>query len=161
MYTEGSSALKTEYYTLDAPKKRTSKKVKTSGVASAKAARKSALRMKKRIVASLLLAFAMSFIVLFRYAAITAEYNKLSETKEELELISAKVVEKQVKADGNMDPKRVAQEAERLGMHQPTNNQIAYISLGNTDNGEVLKVEEKSSFNAFINRASVILEYIY
>ncbi len=161
MYTEGSSALKTEYYTLDAPKKRTSTKAKKTRETSAKASRKRVLRMKKRIVGTMLLAFAMSFIVLFRYAAITAEYNKLSHTKEELELMTAKVVEKQVKAEGNMDPKRVAQEAERLGLQQPAKSQIAYISLGNTDNGEVLKAEEKSSFSAFINRASVILEYLY
>ncbi|MBE7033514.1 MAG: hypothetical protein E7406_04725 [Ruminococcaceae bacterium] len=161
MYTEGSSALKTEYYTLDAPKKRTSAKTKKARVSSAKASRKKVLKIKKRIVAAILLAFAMAFTVLYRYAAITAEYNKLSRTKERVELMTAKVVEKQVKAEGNMDPKRVEQEAIRLGLRQPSKNQIAYISLGNTDGGEVLKVEEKSSFSAFINRASVILEYLY
>lgn len=161
MYTEGSSALKTEYYTLDAPKKRTSEKAKKHRATSAKSSRKRVLRMKKRIVASILLVFAMSFVILFRYAAITAEYSKLSKTKEEVELMTAKVVATEAKAEGNMDPKRIAQEAERLGLQQPTKNQIAYISLGNTDNGEVLKVEEKSSFSAFINRASVILEYLY
>ena len=161
MYTDGSNALKTEYYSRAASQKKATGKAKKTTAGVKKASRKKVLLIKKRVVAAMFLAFAMSFIVLFRYAAITAEYSKLSNTKEELELISAKVVEKQVKAEGNLDPKRIDQEAERLGLRPPTKNQRAYISLGNTDNGEVLKVEERSSFSAFINRVSVILEYLY
>ena len=67
MYTDGSSALKTEYYTLDAPKKRTSTKAKKTREASAKASRKKVLRIKKRIVAAMLLTFAMAFIIIYRY----------------------------------------------------------------------------------------------
>ena len=160
MYTDGSSALKTEYYTSDVPKKKSAGK-KTNGRTSVKLSHKKALRMKKRIVRAILVAFALSFVVLLRYAAITAEYNKLSASKENLELISAKVVEQQVKAEGNLDPKKIEQEAQRLGLKPPAKSQIQYIALGNTDNGEVLKVEEKSTFNAFINRISGILEYLY
>lgn len=160
MYTDGSNALKTEYYTSDVPKKKSTGK-KTAGRTSVKLSHKKALNMKKRIVKAILVAFAMSFIVLLRYAAITAEYNKLSVSKENLELISAKVVEQQVKAEGNLDPKKIEQEAQRLGLKPPAKSQIQYIALGNTDNGEVLKVEEKSTFNAFINRISGILEYLY
>lgn len=160
MYTDGSSALKTEYYTLDVPKKKSAGK-KTAGRTSVKLSHKKALKMKKRIVKAILIAFAMSFVILLRYATITAEYNKLSASKENLELISAKVVEQQVKAEGNLDPKKIEQEAQRLGLKPPAKNQIQYIALGNTDNGEVLKVEEKSTFSAFINRISGILEYLY
>ena len=160
MYTDGSSALKTEYYTSDVPKKKSSGK-KTTGRTSVKLSHKKALKMKKRVVKAILVAFALSFVVLLRYAAITAEYNKLSASKESLELISAKVVEQQVKAEGNLDPKKIEQEAQRLGLKPPAKSQIQYIALGNTDNGEVLKVEEKSTFNAFINRISGILEYLY
>ena len=160
MYTDGSSALKTEYYTSDVPKKKSAEK-KTNGRTSVKLSHKKALRMKKRVVKAILVAFALSFVVLLRYATITAEYNKLSASKETLELISAKVVEQQVKAEGNLDPKKIEQEAQRLGLKPPAKNQIQYIALGNTDNGEVLKVEEKSTFNAFINRISGILEYLY
>lgn len=160
MYTDGSNALKTEYYTLDAPRKQSGErqtKTRSAGRASSKKMR----MIKKRIVGSILVAFAMAFIVLFRYAAITEEYSTLTKAREELELINAKVVEKQVKAEGNMDPKRVEQEAARLGLKPPAKNQIKYISLGNTDNGEVLKQEEAGTFTAFINRVSVILEYLY
>jgi len=160
MYTEGSSALKTEYYTSDTPKKTRDREGRAERAKEA-LQRKRTLALKKRIVGAMLIGFALCFIVLFRYATITAEYNKLSETKAELELITAKVVEKQVKVDGNMDPKRLEQEAARLGLRPPAKSQIEYISLGNTDNGEVLKVEEKSSFSAFIDRVSVILEYLY
>lgn len=160
MYTDGSNALKTEYYTLDAPKKHSGEnKAKTRAVKQM--SRKRVRMIKKRIVGSILVAFAMAFVVLFRYAAITEEYNTLTKARAELELINAKVVEKQVKAEGNMDPKRVEQEAARLGLKPPAKNQIKYISLGNTDNGEVLKQEETGTFTAFINRVSVILEYLY
>ena len=161
MYTDGSSALKTEYYTSDVPRKKSAGKKKTAGKTTVKLSHKKALKMKKRIVKAILVAFALSFIVLLRYATITAEYNKLSATKENLELVSAKVVEQQVKAEGNLDPKKIEQEAQRLGLKPPAKNQIQYIALGNTDNGEVLKIEEKSSFGAFINRISGILEYLY
>ena len=160
MYTNGSSALKTEYYTSDVPKKKSAEK-KTAGRTSIKLSHKKAIKMKKRIVKAILVSFALSFVVLLRYATITAEYNKLSTSKESLELISAKVVEQQVKAEGNLDPKKIEQEAQRLGLKPPAKSQIQYSALGNTDNGEVLKVEEKSTFNAFINRISGILEYLY
>ena len=155
MYTHGSNALKSEYYVADAPKKRVQEKV------GKKASSKKVLLLKKRVVASILLAFLMAFTVLFRYAAITEEYDKLTTARSELDLISAKVVETKVHAEGNMDPKRIEKEAERLGLKPPAKNQVKYISLGNTDNGEVLKTEQPSTFAAFINRVSVILEYLY
>ncbi len=156
MYTHGSNALKSEYYVADAPKKRVQEKKMDK-----KASSKKVLLLKKRVVASILLAFMMAFTVLFRYAAITEEYDKLTTARSELDLISAKVVETKVHAEGNMDPKRIEKEAERLGLKPPSKNQVKYISLGNTDNGEVLKTEEPSTFAAFINRVSVILEYLY
>lgn len=156
MYTHGSNALKSEYYTADAPE--TSVEVKKS---IDKALARKALRMKKRAVTAIFLAFLMAFTVLLRYAAITEEYNKLTDAREELELISSKVVETKVHAEGNMDPKTIEREAERLGLRPPIKEQVQYVSLGNTDNGEVLKVEEPSAFTAFINRISVILEYLY
>ena len=161
MYTDGSNALKTEYYTLDAPKKHSGDKKGKTRTTGTNASKRKVRMLKKRVVAGMLAAFAMAFVVLFRYAAITEEYSTLTKTRAELELINAKVVEKQVKAEGNMDPKRVEQEAARLGLKPPAENQIKYIALGNTDNGEVLKQEKTSSFTAFINRVSVILEYLY
>ena len=86
MYTDGSNALKTEYYTY-APKKRAGE-IKRKG----KADEKNIRLLKKRFVCAVALLFAMAFTVLFRYAAITKEFSELSKAKEELELINAKVV---------------------------------------------------------------------
>ena len=158
MYTHGSNALKTEYYT-QSPRQK--KQTENTAVRNAKASRRKVRMMKKRAVSLLVIAFSMAFIVLFRYAAITNEYDKLMASREKLESLNASIVEMQMKAEGNLDHRKVAQEAERLGLKPPAKNQIKYISLGNTDNGEVLKVEEQSSFSAFINRISVILEYLY
>lgn len=158
MYTDGTGALKTEY------RSKTSQEKVVRGTAkkTPKRVNKRNVRlMKKRIVCAILLAFVMAFTVLLRYAVISKEYGELSKAREELELINAKVVEKQVVAEGNLDPKRIDQEAERLGLQQPVNSQIEYVSLGNTDSGEVIKTEETSALSAFINRLSVILEYIY
>ena len=159
MYTDGSNALKTEYYTYDAPKKHSS--VKAAAKSKTALTPTNARLLKKRFVFVVALAFAMSFVVLLRYAAITKEFSELSKAKTQLELINAKVVEKQMLAEGNLDPKKIEQEAQRLGLHQPVKSQIKYISLGNTDNGEVLKTEETNVLSAFINRMSVILEYLY
>ncbi len=161
MYTDGSSALKTEYNVHDFSKKKRSTKAKSVKKSTAKTDRKKVLKIKKRVVGAMLTAFVMAFVVLVGYANITAEYNELAHLKEENELLSAKLIATQVKAEGNLDPKKIEQEAQRLGFKPPAKNQIEYIALGNTDNGEVLQVEESSSWNAFINRISVILEYLY
>ena len=158
MYTDGTSALKKEYYE-NTPGKTDVQKVKAPKKISVKS--KNARMIKKRVICAIALAFLMSVTVLLRYAVIAKEFGELTKAREELELINAKVVEKQVKAEGNLDPKKIDQEAERLGLQQPVQSQIKYISLGNTDNGEVLKAEETNALNAFINRVSGILEYLY
>lgn len=163
MYTKGSSALKTEYYTYDASEKRSGKiKRMPTPKAAPKASPQSKSRMlKKRVVCALALIFSMAFVILQRYAAITEEYDKLNKSRAKLELMNAKVVEEQMYAGGDLDPKRIDQEAERLGLRPPAKNQIKYVSLGNKDNGEVLKVEESGSNSAFINGLAGILEYLY
>lgn len=156
MYTDGTGALKKEYY---------SKRRSSAGVQKVKKLpvnnKRNIRLLKKRIVLAIALAFAMALTVLIRYAVIARDYGELTKSREQLDLINAKVVETQMKAEGNLDPKKVDQEAQRLGLQQPTESQKKYISLGNTDNGEVLKTEETGTFSAFINRVSVILEYLY
>lgn len=176
MYSRSSNALKDEYYTYELPKKNVSiKKEKRSSAKissvheemrtkQAHRAKKLMLQSKLRkqkIVATVSLVSSMAFLLLFRYATIAKEFSTLTEAKNELAGISAQVVEKQMEAEGNVDPKRIEQEAERLGLSQPTKEQIKYISLGNKDNGEVLKSENKSAVSAFINRLAGILEYLY
>ena len=163
MYTKGSNALKTEYYTYDAPKKSTGK-IKRMPVKKAQQKIKpqdKSKMIKKRVVCVIALVFSMAFIILQRYAAITEEYDKLNKSRAKLELMNAKVVEEQMHASGDLDPKRIDHEAERLGLRPPAKNQIKYVSLGNKDNGEVLKVEEAGSNSAFINGLRGILEYLY
>ena len=159
MYSDGTSALKKEYYTKDnTDKLRKEIKIATKKVTSGK---KSRLIIKKRIVASIVLVFSMAFLVLFRYAVIANEFSELTKARRELETINANVVATRIEADGNIDPKVIEKEAERLGLRQPSKEQITYISLGNVDNGEVLKNEKTNVLNAFINSISGILEYLY
>ena len=158
MYTEGTSALKTEY--TDTVSQEKSVQQKTAPRTEVKQRRNTRM-IKKRVICAIAFVFIMAFTVLFRYAVIAKEFGELTKAREELELINAKVVEKQMVAEGNLDPKKIDQEAQRLGLQQPVQSQIKYVSLGNTDNGEVLKAEEPSALGAFINRVSVILEYLY
>lgn len=158
MYTDGTSALKKEMYQ-DTAHSDKSAKIKKLPLNKKRAV--NVRLLKKRIVLAMGLVFVMAITVLMRYAIIAKDYGELTKAREELELINAKVVETKVKAEGNLDPKKVEEEAQRLGLQQPTESQMKYVSLGNTDNGEVLKTEEPSALSAFINRMSVILEYIY
>lgn len=160
MYSNGTGALKKEYYTFD---NRPSEKVRQKNPSAKRtySAKRERVLLKKRIVALLCLIASMAFILLFRYAAISKEFSELTKKKEELSFIDAQVVEMKMIAESNIEPKRIVQEAERLGLHQPAKRQIKYISLGNTDNGEVLKAEKVNTFSAFINRVSVILDYLY
>ena len=160
MYSNGTSALKKEYYTHD-NRKNLRENNQFKAVKRNTRSNKGTLLIKKRIVAAVMLAFSMAFLVLFRYAAIAKEFSTLTQAREELELVNARVIATQIEADGNIDPKVIEREAERLGMRQPSKNQIKYISLGNTDNGEVLKNEKANALSAFINSVSGILEYLY
>ena len=65
MYSDGTSALKKEYYTYDNARK-LHKEIKIADKKSVKA-KKSRMVVKKRIVASIVLLFSMAFLVLFRY----------------------------------------------------------------------------------------------
>jgi hypothetical protein len=60
MYTEGSGALKTEYYTHEAPKKRVAKKSDAESRARSRN-RKKVLGMKKNIVGAMFMVFVMMF----------------------------------------------------------------------------------------------------
>jgi len=160
MYSHGTGALKKEYYTYDnRPSERERQKDRQQRRPSV--SKKKRLLIKKRIMALMCLSASMAFILLFRCAAITKEFSELTKKREELSMIDAQVVEMKMIAESNVEPKRIVQEAERLGLHQPVKRQIKYISLGNTDNGEVLKAEKTNAFSAFINRVSVILDYLY
>ena len=135
MYSRSSNALKDEYYTYEPLKKNGSiKKGKRSSAKispvneemrakQVQRAKKLMLRgklRKQKIVATVSLVSSMAFLLLFRYATIAKEFSTLTEAKNELAGISAQVVEKQMEAEGNVDPKRIEQEAERLGLSQPT-----------------------------------------
>jgi len=160
MYSHGTGALKKEYYTYDnRPSER--ERLNKGQQRRAYSAKRKRLLIKKRIIFFICTIAAMAFTLLFRNAAITKEFSELTKKREELSLIDAQVVEMQMIAESNVEPKRIVQEAERLGLHQPVKRQIKYISLGNTDNGEVLKAEKTNVLSAFINRVSVILDYLY
>lgn len=161
MYSKSSNALKNEYYTHKRTGKSEVKKNSAPNVKRGGKKAKAAVLRKQKMVASVMMLAIMAFTVLFRYAAIAREFSSLTEMKNELNLINAQVVEKEIEAGGNVDPKRIESEAERLGLHQPTEDQKVYISLGNTDNGEILKNETPGVMSAFISRISVILEYLY
>lgn len=158
MYTEGSNALKKEYYT----NAQSHTSVKNNPVNKTEVRQ---LRLTRRQVAQTVCIAVMLFVgamlLIAQNVAVNKEFGLLAAAKEKLDSANAKVVEQQMYAEGNLDPKRIEQEAQRLGLQQPVKKQIKYISLGNTDNGEVLKVEEKGGISAFISRMSVILEYLY
>lgn len=160
MYSRGSNALKNEYFTYDNTEQQVKTVVKQKRNTQAKIARANKLK-KQKAVALVAMIASMAFVVLLRYAAIAKEFSVLTEKKNELTAVSALVVETQMAAEQNVDPRRIAVEAERLGLQQPSKEQIKYISLGNKDNGEVLKNENKSGISAFINAISVILDYLY
>ena len=164
MYVKGSNALKTEYYTHGtAPAKKTGKIKRMPAMkkrAKAVAADKSRL-MKRRAVCALTIVFAMAFVILQRYAAITEEYSKLNKSRAKLESLNAQIVEKQMYAEGTLDHKKIESEAEKLGLRPPLKEQVKYVSLGNTDGGEVFKTEEVKSDSAFMNGLAGILEYLY
>lgn len=116
---------------------------------------------KQKVVLMVLVLSAMAFLLQYRYAMISKEFQDLSARKARHESISSQVVQKEMELEGSIDLKRVDEEAVRLGMQKPSKSQIRYLSLGNPDSGVVLKEDSGSAIQAFVNNVAAFLEYLY
>lgn len=154
--SNGSNALKREYE-YELPVEREKKIAKRP-----KKSRKLSPRNKASLVAGVAVLFALAFIVLMFKAVLNTEYKNLSTQKAELERLTSEVEQLNSQIEGSGSLVAVEEKAAELGLVSASEGQIVYLSLDNTDKGEIL-AEDKSNrgIHLFFNKVAVIAEYLY
>lgn len=120
--------------------------------------------MKKMLLKTLAILVAIATVLLIRQAQIEALCSEISDKKEDLRNITAVVTEKEMYIVGQTDLNLVENIAvTRLGMKKPDASQYVYIDIKKPDGGQVLASDNTVSggFAAFINKAKILLEYLY
>lgn len=119
-----------------APKKQTNKQItkkKINKQAQYEKLKKER-KMKLKVVAYLILAFAILFGISYRNAQIDENFDKVQTLKTELEAIEKENAQTEVAIESSLNLTNLEQQARNiLGMQKLTNRQTEYISLPKTD----------------------------
>lgn len=156
MYSYGSAAEEIEY-TVPMVEVSTANRKSASGQVSRE-------QMKRMLLKTLAILVAIVTVLLIRQAQIEALCNDITVKKEELRNLTAVVTEKEMYIIGQTDLNLVENIAvTRLGMKKPDASQYVYIDIRKPDGGQVLAENNTVSggFAAFINKAKILLEYLY
>lgn len=160
MYNYGSEAEKLEY----------TKGFKGSDVSADDASKRQAQmeikieKLKIKALKSLAVIAALLAVVMIREAQIDKLCGEITKKENSIENLNAIIIEKQMQLSGQMDINMIEEAAQlRLGMIKPVNEQYVSISVNKRDGGEVLTEESTQSggFATIINKAKILLEYLY
>ncbi len=122
-YINGTSARKIDYNVYEENK-----------VLKAKKKAKLNNKIKTKMIFSVLVVFALGFVILGRYATLTQLNYSVSEYKNAYTELQDKNVKLKVEIQGKTDLNKVKQIAEtKLGMQKPDKYQIVYVDVPKTD----------------------------
>ena len=119
---------------------------------------------KRKALRTLAVVAALLAVVMAREAQIDKLCGQISKKEASLENLNAVIVEKEMQLSGQMDITMIEDAAvQRLGMTKPNSNQYVSIAIDKHDGGEVLTENstQNNGFTAFINKAKILLEYLY
>ncbi len=155
--TDGSNALKREYELPEQQNERQQPKRRPSGKKKGLSARN-----KAAMLAAVAALFILAFTVLIFKAALNTEYKNLSAKKAELNDVTSKVEQLTSELEGAGGIVAVDEKAAELGLQSASSDQIVYISLDDSDKGEIL-AEDKSGrgIHLFFNKVAAVMEYLY
>ena len=158
MYYEvnGSSALQEEYVQeVPRPKKKpvARRKPRKRGLTGEK---------KAAIFMSTLAMAALAAVVLTLMASLNTGYRTLDKKKQELSALEARVDQLYSETEGAAVITATEEQAAEMGLYKVNRDQVVYISLDNTDSGEILAEDNSNvGINAFFNKVAAIAEYFY
>lgn len=159
MYNYGSSARKFEYDNYDSAEKEI---VNTKGNPSKRSVQID--KMQKTALKYLAVAAVLLGVLMARDAQIDQLCGKITRVEDNIYEMSAIITEKEMQLSGQMDVNLIEKEAvERLHMVKPTEDMYVNIKVNKIDGGELLTEQSTQSegFAAFINKAKILLEYLY
>ena len=158
MYNYGSEAIELEYSTYPTEKKVVGKVKKTAGKRAYIAS------LQRKALLSLGVIAALLCVLMAREAYIDKLCGEITKKEESIHNLNAIITEKEMYISGQMDINMIEEMAiSRLGMKKPDSSQIIYIDVEKKDGGEILTEDATGNggFSAFINKAKILLEYLY
>lgn len=121
-------------------------------------------KMKKKALKCLGVVAAVLAVVMVREAKIDKLCGEIEKEEKAIKQLDAMITEKEIYLSGQFDLNMVEEIAvSRLGMQKADPSQRVEIAIKTVDGGEILTEETESGtgFSAFINKAKILLEYLY
>lgn len=122
---------------------------------------------KLKTMLGVMLGFAVAFVMLLRYVAITEASSNVERLKKDYANLQAANQHMQVDIDRSVDLKKVEEIAiNKLGMRRPEKYQTVYVNLKQPDYSEVVDGQKDSTktqgtFALIMNSITNVLEYLY
>lgn len=117
-------------------------------------------KVDKVFVFSFILAAALAFTLLGRYAIITEKTAQIEALKMEYETVNSMVVSGEYEFEQSIDLKKVEETAiEKLGMQRPEKHQMVYINMNNEDYCEVKGGTSQGFLASLLSGVSRLWEY--
>lgn len=161
MYNYGSEAREFEYVPAAEAKKevKVSKKQREKAYVEAKIE-----KMKRSAIKSLVIVAAILAVVMIREAKIDQLCGQISRIEDDIYSLNAMITEREMHLSYQLDMNNIDEIAvSRLGMKKPDSSQYIYIDVHKNNGGEILVNDRAGSngFSAFVNKAKILLEYLY
>ena len=161
MYNYGSEAREIEYSSFEMPQsvKKLIKKHKSDAYIEARIE-----AFKKKSIATLVVIAAILAIVMIREARIDQLCGQISNVEDDIYKLNAMITEREMHLSYQLDMNNIDEIAvTRLGMKKPDASQYIYIDVVKNNGGEILVDNRAGSngFSAFVNKAKILLEYLY
>ncbi len=120
--------------------------------------------LKKKALKALMVVAVILTVIMAREAQIDKLCGQITREKDEIANLNAVITEKEMYISGKMNINTIENIAiNELGMVKPDKENTVTIDIVKEDGGEVLTEEPtgQGGFAAFINKAKILLEYLY
>ncbi len=119
---------------------------------------------KKKMIKTLAIVTAILALVMIREARIDQLCGQISSIEDEIYDLNAMITEREMHLSCQLDMNNIDTIAvSRLGMKKPDSSQYIYINVPKNNGGEILvdNTAGSNGFSAFVNKAKILLEYLY
>ncbi len=160
MYNYGSEAREIEYsHSFEAEAVKVSKQQKRDAVFNARVE-----VLKRKALKTLVIVAAILAVIMTREAYIDQLCGQITNVEDEIYDLNAMITEKEMRLSYQLDMNNIDEIAvSRLGMKKPDASQYIYINVEKNNGGEILvnNTAGSNGFSTFINKAKILLEYLY
>lgn len=160
-YNYGSEARELEYVPSVETKKEVAVSKKQKGRTKAEAKIEA---FKRSAIKTLVIIAGILAVVMIREAKIDQLCGQITNVEDDIYSLNAMITEREMHLSYQLDMNNIDEIAvSRLGMKKPDSSQYIYINVHKNNGGEILVDDRAGSngFSAFVNKAKILLEYLY